>query len=265
VNTDELLRRIDADPVMREHATWLRGAIRPALTLTFEGLGDLTGGTRFGGAPDLPLGSDWPQHRFGPYRFLGQLDLSEFAEAMATMDPPWRGLLPTVGLLSLFVGDDPTGEIDPSAEMFWGNPTYAIAHYAPPGTELTTLAVPAEVNFGSAVGVTYVRDVELPFDGEQLRKVAGMADLTQDQARLRALASALEAIRGEDHLGDHLFGYPTHCSLGYDPTPDGMLPLLTLRSSDARDWMWHDGDYLMLFVAPDSLATGWNTLGSDAG
>jgi hypothetical protein len=262
---DDLVRQIEGDPVLREHAAWLRAAIRPAVPLRFEGAGDRSGGGRFGGAPDLPPGVEWPRHRFGPYRFLGQLDLAELAVHAAAMDPPWRGLLPTAGLLSLFVGDDPTGEIDPSGEMFWGDPTYAIAHYAPPGAELARLSPPTEVDFGSAVGVTYARGVELPFDGDQLRGVAGASAVAKDRARLDAIADALDALRGEPPCADHLFGYPAHCSLAYDPTPAGMLPLLTLVSSRERAWTWHDGDCLMLFVAPGSVVPGWIALGSDAG
>ena len=51
----------------------------------------------------------------------------------------------------------------------------------------------------------------------------------------------------------------------HDPTPKGMLPLLALESSDAREWKWHDGDCLVLFVRPGAVVPGWNALGSDAG
>lgn len=265
MENEALHRMIEQDPVLRDHAAWLRDAVRPTLDLEFTGPGDRPGGSRFGGAPDLPRGMAWPRHRFGPYRFLGQLELSELAEPAAAMAPPWRDALPAAGLLSLFVGDDPTGEIDPSGTMFWGNPTYATAHYAPPGADLVALAPPAEVAFGSAVGVAYARGDELPFDGWQVTQIADAAAVTDDRARLAAVAGALAAIRGEHRVRDHLFGYPAHCSLGYDPTPVGMVPLLTLRSSAARAWEWHDGDCLMLFVVPGALVPGWNALGSDAG
>lgn len=250
---DELLRRIDDHPLLREHAALLREAIRPALALGFGGASK----SRFGGAPDLPVGTAWPRHGFGPYRFLGQLELSELAPLTPAMPAPWRSLFPPDGLLSLFVGDDPTGEIDPTGEMFWGHPDYAIAHYAPPGTPLAALAPPKEVDFGSATGITLTPSVELPFDHYQV-------PTWPDAARSDAVFDALDALvdaRGSDHV----FGYPAHTSLGYDPTPKDMLPLLTLRSHAERDWQWHDGDCLMLFVRPGSIGPGWVALGSDAG
>lgn len=250
---DELSRRIDADPALREQAAWLRSVVRPSIRLILEGDAQRSGASRFGGSPELPIGVSWPRHRFGPYRFLGQLDLAELVRHTATMPAPWSELLPREGLLSLFVGDDPTGEIDPTGEMFWGDPTYAVAHYAPPGLELSRLTPPPEVNFGVPVGVRFSSAVELPFDQYQLGHV--------ERARLEALESA----RGEAQRSDHLFGYPMHCSLGYDPTPKGMLPLLALESSGAREWQWHDGDCLMLFVTPGAVMPGWNALGSDAG
>lgn len=265
MHIDELKRTIEADPVLRAHASWLHAAIRPMLALRLAGPGDRVGGNRFGGSPDLPRGSAWPRHRFGPYRFLGQLDLAELAVHTAAMASPWCGLLPPDGLLSLFVGDDPTGEIDPTAEMFWGNPSYAVAHYAPPGTELAPLAPPKEVDFGSAVGASYEVGAELPFDGYQVQRAVGAGEVAKDPARLGPVVDALEAIRGAELFVDHLFGYPAHASLGYDPTPEAMIPLLTLRSADARDWQWHDGDCLMLFVSPGSIEPGWNALRSDAG
>lgn len=249
---DELVRRIDGDPILRPHAALLREAIRPALAVGFRS----TSRSRFGGAPELPLGTAWPRHRFGPYRFLGQLELSELALLASAMPAPWCSLLPKEGLLSLFVGDDPTGEIDPTGEMFWGDPTYAIAHYAPPGTELAALEPPKEVDFGSATGITLTPELKLPFDRYQ---VPGWPSA----ARSRAVFDALNAVR--EPFGDHLFGWPAHTSLGYDPTPKDMLPLLTLQSHDEREWHWHDGDCLMLFVKPGTVARGWLSLGSDAG
>lgn len=250
---DELARRIDANPALRAHEAWLRSVLRPSVRLSLEGDGHRSGGSRFGGSPDLPVSVDWPRHRFGPYRFLGQFDLVELEPYTSTMPAPWSQLLPREGVLSLFVGDDPTGEIDPRAEMFWGNPTYAVAHYASLGLELHRLTPPREVDFGTSVGVRFAADVELPFDRYQVP--------TAEHDQLEALESA----RGEARRSHHLFGYPMHCSLGYDPTPKDMVPLLALESSGAREWQWHDGDCLMLFVTPGAVVPGWNALRSDAG
>lgn len=54
---------------------------------------------------------------------------------------------------------------------------------------------------------------------------------------------------------DHyLFGYPSYCTLGYDPTPGpDWVSLLTVRSSADLEWCWHDGDRLMVFIQAEQL------------
>ncbi|MBK6691765.1 MAG: DUF1963 domain-containing protein [Myxococcales bacterium] len=66
---------------------------------------------------------------------------------------------------------------------------------------------------------------------------------------------------------DHLLGYPSHYSLGYDPTPGPeWVSLLTLHSHDALEWCWQDGNKLMVFIERERLAArDFSALKCDAG
>lgn len=56
------------------------------------------GASRFGGWPDLPAGSAWPQWQGRPMAFLAQIDLAAAHAAQPGL------CLPTTGLLSFFIG-----------------------------------------------------------------------------------------------------------------------------------------------------------------
>jgi uncharacterized protein YwqG len=135
LNVDELIERVKRSP-HREHVDWFRQSHRPAVDIIAVEGEVRVGGSRFGGAPDLPHDLEWPVHDKGPYRFLAQIDLAELAPICRGFRSPWSNALPRDGLLSLFVADDPTGEMDPEGEIHWGDPRYAIAILTPPGTRL---------------------------------------------------------------------------------------------------------------------------------
>jgi hypothetical protein len=243
VTRDELLRLVEQGP-LAAHRAWFARVVRPAIAIH---VAPGRGRSRFNGAADLPAGTAWPRHAHGPYRFLGQLDLAEV---------PSHGRLPASGLLCLFVGDDPTGDLVPDGSFFWGSPGYALAHYVPAGTPTVSLAPPSDMTFGDEASLTFTETVDLPCDAEQ----APDWPLTDSEV------AAYEALRATLHDREHLFGYPEHQSLGYDPTPEGMVPLLSVSSRSELSWCWHDGDYLMLFGDPVKLAAGdVSDLGADAG
>ena len=66
---------------------------------------------------------------------------------------------------------------------------------------------------------------------------------------------------------DYLLGYPSHYSLGYNPTPGPEWEaLLTLHSHDDLDWQWGDADKLMVFIETHRLAAcDFSQLKVDAG
>lgn len=248
------MRRVEESP-LATRGEWFRRWCRPAIAITRSAEVSGAGGSPFGGAPDLEAGDDWPRHEKSPYRFLAQIDLADLSSIRASFGVPWAETLPSAGLLSLFVADDPTGEIDPEAEIFWGDPRYAIARLSPPGSPRVPRQPPAEVDFGEPVGIAFSLAIDIPHDRYQV----------PDWPFTPEEHDAYESLRAVLHRPDYLFGYPAHCSLGYDPTPAGQLPLLTLASNEEQSWEWHDGDYLMLFFEPRAPRTGTFSLGADAG
>jgi uncharacterized protein YwqG len=52
-------------------------ALEPCVVLEVAGIGDVAvGGSKLGGAPDMPKDMDWPAWEKGPLTFLAQIDLS---------------------------------------------------------------------------------------------------------------------------------------------------------------------------------------------
>lgn len=230
---------------LRDHVQWFEQHARPAIAITRTRDDMRRGGSRFGGAPDLPVGAEWPMHGKGPYRFIAQIDL---AELPALASNP----LPQHGLLSLFVGDDPSGD---DRDLFWGDPGYAVALLTEPGAALAPRPPPPEVDAGTATAIAFAPTLDIPHDRYQVA-----AWPFDDDA-----SDAYDALRGALHGHDYLFGYPGPSTLAYDPTPSGHIPLLTVASDDDLAWGWHDGDQLLLFVDPAAVTRGRFLLGADAG
>ena len=90
------------------HETAILASAQPAVDLILDGASDGTRGeSRFGGAPDLPVGMEWPRNQNGEaLSFLAQINLSEIA--------PFDGNpLPPDGWLWVFVGSDESlGDIE---------------------------------------------------------------------------------------------------------------------------------------------------------
>ncbi|MCP4156178.1 MAG: DUF1963 domain-containing protein [bacterium] len=229
---------------LAEHGEYLRRVVRPAVDIVKSESGVCLGGSRFGGAPDLPVGSQWPTHELGPYRFLGQINFAEV--------PPIETVLPTSGLLSIFVKDDPDGESD------WEDPGYIQALLIPDSFELESLDIPEEVDFGTAKPIAFHPTVDIPYDEAQSN------DWPFNEDELDIYEEMRQSLHRSE---DYLLGYPSHCTLGYDPAPGpGWLSLLTVHSNDELEWCWHDGDKLMVFIETNLLKDqDFYTLVADAG
>ncbi|WP_083458547.1 DUF1963 domain-containing protein [Sandaracinus amylolyticus] len=251
---EELLTRVERTR-LRAHTEWFRRWHRPAIAITTTTEEIRLGASRFGGVPDLPVDVEWPRHDKGPYRFLAQIDLADLPSRRASFAEPWRDVLPSDGVLSLFVADDPTREMDPRGEIFWGDPRYAVALLSAAHVESSPRQPPPEVDFGAPAAIAFTPTIDIPRDEYQVRDWPFTTDEHETYDVLRATL----------HGRDYLFGYPQHCTLAYDPTPTGQIPLLSLGSDDERAWYWHDGDCLMLFLEPGRAHPGAISLGSDAG
>lgn len=244
IGESELLSRA-GDLGLSSHLNFIRRVLRPAVTILRDERPLEVGQSRFGGIPDLPAGATWPTHDDGPYRFLGQLNFTELPEN--------RGFLPKTGLLSLFVADDPSGE----SEYFWGDAGYISAVWLPDSSTVEPIRSPFSDQEQPGTALSFRSTLDIPYDAEQVD------DWPFDEAG----SDAFRALRTSLHASDdYLLGYPSHCSLAYDPTPPGSLPFLTLGSDESLDWCWHDGDKLMVFIDSDRLrAKDFSELLADAG
>ncbi len=60
-----------------EHADYLSGIARPTVEIVAARGQVSKACSKFGGSPDLPTDFRWPQHKLGPYRFIGQINLAD--------------------------------------------------------------------------------------------------------------------------------------------------------------------------------------------
>jgi len=214
------------------------------------------GCSRFGGKPDLPVGSQWPMRKSVPYRFIGQINFAEI--------PPSDIGIPSAGLLSLFVLDN--CDDDP----FWGDDDYVYTVFTQEPNNLETMTSPPNPNLqldfenpGVAV-VEFHHTIDIPFDEYQADNWPFTRDTFDDGLECEAYYELRKSLHKSN---DYLLGYPSHCSLAYNPTPGPeWISLLTIDSDDNLEWCWHDGDTLMLFIEKEKLANlDFSKIKADAG
>jgi len=247
MNRNNFLEMIEQSNIAN-HKEYLSQVLRPAIDiLKNKDAEPRLGCSRFGGAPDLPVGSEWPTYEKKPYRFLGQINFTEIASTE-------RGL-PSKGLLSLFVADDNDDDDDEYLEAFEDGYIHGI--YIPETTNLETI-MPPHSNIGKTTVIEFFPTIDIPYDEYQLK------GWPFDEVQ----SDIYTEIRDSLHKSsDYLLGYPSHHTLAYDPTPGAeWISLLTVDSDDSLEWCWHDGDKLMIFIETERLKNlDFSRLRSDAG
>lgn len=227
-----------ADLDLQAHREFLLGLARPAVALLTSRRAASPGCSKFGGAPDLPASFPWPKHHLGPYRFLGQFDLSQLPENITE--------LPRTGLLSAFFGYNTEGEF---AEF---EPEYLRLFHFQDGEPLVSTAPPPEMQFDGSCVIDFQETISLPefpwWDKEALKgwpkEEGGFGDAYSDLCH-------------ELLIERYLLGYSFNSTLAFDPSPGpDWRSLLTLNSDRALDWCWHDGDWLAAFIQHDRLRNG---------
>ncbi|WP_413366520.1 YwqG family protein [Lysinibacillus sp. 3P01SB] len=248
MNRNHFLDTIEKSEISN-HKDYLLQVLRPAIDILKHPEAELKlGCSRFGGAPDLPAGSEWPAYEMKPYRFLGQINFAEI--------PPTEADLPAKGLLSLFAADIlPGDDSDPDLEPFEDGYIHGI--YIPETTNLET-KLPPYSDTSKAVVIEFSPTIDIPYDEYQLKD----SPFSEDQSDIYT------EIRDSLHKSsDYLLGYPSHYTLGYNPTPgEEWISLVTIDSDDDLEWCWHDGDKLMIFIELERLKNlDFSRLKSDAG
>ncbi|WP_417505721.1 YwqG family protein [Marinomonas gallaica] len=239
MNPKILEKFINTDEELSPHRGYLESIIKPSVDIFFSDDEAKDYESRFGGTPLVSKDFMWPTHEEGEYRFLGQINFSEISNCPEQ--------LPKSGLLLLFYAYDEDGEI------FWGDDGYVVGYFYPQITDLT-LYEQARSNLKTKK-ILFSNGIEIPRH-EDLRK-----DWPFDTEALYDLPDL------EGYHEDYMLGYPSFCTLAYDPTPsDDWISLLTLTSYDEFEWCWHDGDKLMIFIEKEKLKNAdFSSLKTDAG
>jgi hypothetical protein len=191
------------------------------------------GGTKLGGHPDLPAATKWPRVKREPLAFLAQISLAEVNKLLP------KGQLPTSGLLSFFLGNDPEG-----AAGYCENMRVILT---PARSKLVRHEVPedfVDVIYQAAT-VTLHPALSLPSPSNR--------HLTK---RLKGARRDIyeQEVYGEPLLLPQLLGYRVH---GYDAEePATARMLLQLPGDDQTEMQFGDDDALSCFIALEKLAEG---------
>lgn len=245
MNINKFLETVAQSDVSK-HKEFFIQAIHPAIDiLKNESSEPYLGCSRFGGVPDLPAGTKWPTYNMKPYRFLGQINFSEITSTETG--------IPKSGLLSIFVFDD--YEEDCYLEAYEEGYIHAI--FTPDTTNLETIVPPNSI-IGKSTVIEFSEALDLPYDEYQVE------DWPFDEYEEDIYSEIRESLHKSS---DYLLGYPSHCTLAYNPTPGTeWISLLTISSDDDLEWCWHDGDNLMIFIKGEDLKNlDFSSLKADAG
>ena len=195
---DDRLASALTDAGLARHASTLAGLARPSVRIVASRCAEHTlapGASRFGGAPDLPPGFEWPSYAGHPHAFIAQLDLR-------ALPHPEESLLPRSGWLVFFY------EVE---SMKWGfDPAdRGCAHVAWFDVDASTLvrtAPPAGVSSWGhfkPCGLLYTDAVDLADWGDLLLTAA--VERMTDAEQERYLSYLASRIPPTYH---HLLGHP---------------------------------------------------------
>lgn len=238
----ELEGYLKQDSNLAPHSDWVLSLSKPCIDIQITDLPVLAHNSRFGGQPFVPDDFIYPKHELGQYEFLGQINFSE-------IEPTPHSVLPKEGLLSLFYAFDEEGEV------FWRDDDYIIAYYWQNFDDFSLIMPPLSPLTCLAKTITFNHGVSIPRDEYMREDWPFAAGIYTDFIESLELSE------------DYLLGYPSHYSLGYNPTPAiDWMSLITITSHDAFNWCWHDADKLMVFIQKAKLAKqDFSKLQADAG
>lgn len=244
------------------HAAAICAIARPALKLTpIRAEGEVpVGATKFGGRPDLDAAAEWPEFEGKLHTFIGQFRLEDLQATQAGR------LLPSKGLLSFFVFDDPIKTGQPAAEGAEGawrvicTPDLSRLRRVEPPKEFdegNRLAPECLVQMAETLDLPNVNTYELDreyadeFLGCRRAKSLGLGEEHGD-----AYEAVLEALLPDREQRSHLMGWSHPQVLADDPVREGFRHLLTVASEELLEWCWADGHQLFFSVREDDFGAG---------
>lgn len=240
MNSSVLNRFINNDIELSPHRNYIDKLVKPSVDISIKSEIAKDHESKFAGRPVVPQNFVWPEHKDGEYKFLGQIN---FAEIKSCPE-----ILPKYGMLSLFYAYDEDGEI------FWQEDGYVKGYYWPQTEKL----IPYEAMKSDKL---QSRKMEL-CGGIEIPRLEYLRNDWPFNPDILCVLPELEGYRE-----DYMLGYPSFCTLVYDPTPGvEWVSLLTLASYRELGWRWHDGDKLMVFIEKEKLLRkDFSNLKTDAG
>jgi uncharacterized protein (TIGR02996 family) len=214
---------------------------RPAIEYTTKEAPEKSipvGASKFGGRPDLPPGTKWPEHEGEPLAFLGQFNLAELQASPVARD------LPSAGLLSAFAlyrgdGDD-----------WFPDGAWRLLHTADV-SKVARTALPEELEEEAqfpACRVEFAEALALPPDRAKEAEGLGLEDAhPADNVYCELYYSLCR--------GDHLLGYPFPIQ-GNEFRGKGERHLLSICGNEDTGWEFGDGGALYFIIGTKALAAG---------
>jgi uncharacterized protein (TIGR02996 family) len=214
---------------------------RPTINIDWEKAPEKAlalGASKFGGRPDLPAGTKWPEFDGAPLSFLGQFNLAELAVSPVARDLPNRGLFSVFALYDEDEGNDDI-DFDKGRWRFL---------YFPDDTNLVRHDFDDDLPSGSrfrSCRVSYSEGLTLPAEDSPWGKKLGVGPDSPGHETYFDLHMDMS-------LSDHLLGYPFTIQedvLG----KKSVRHLLTLDSNDGAGWEWGDGGQLYFTLTESDL------------
>lgn len=260
-----VLATLRASP-FADHLEWLTRAVAPCVRLQARRVDDVDrGASRFGGAPDVPAGFEWPTWNGRPLSFLAQLDLAAL--------PPAPGLPRDGWLLFFYDTQDMPWGFDPADQG-----CARVVHVGGPREALGRATAPDGAQAWPPCAVEGFPAWDLPDASDEQCEL----DLLDDEERFDAWQALGAHLRGSGGIEHHLLGYPQpiqdemrlqcqlvtnglYCgnSTGYeDPRAEVLAEgakewrlLLQLDSDEeGPGWMWGDLGRLYWWIRESDLA-----------
>ncbi len=247
-----LLQTMRSGPL--DSITTLFRYVRPALMVnpTVAEAELPVGVSKFGGLPDLPAGTPWPDFKGELHTFVGQINLAEIAATQVSRE------LPTAGLLSFFVFDDSanSGLVAVDWKMIFTPETSTVQRRQPdkPFGECNRLVPECALEFEETLDLPYASLYDLDsnyadqFLGCRRAKQIGLIKTHDD-----AYEEAREVLMPNREERSHLLGWSHPNVSADDPVSEGFRNLLTVASERACEMCWSDGHQLYYSIPEDDL------------
>jgi uncharacterized protein (TIGR02996 family) len=230
------------DSALGPRADRILAAVRPAITFRNPRAPERSlpvGASKFGGRPDMPAGTKWPEDDGEPLTFLLQLNLAELRVSPVARE------LPEAGLLSLFCLYDYGTDFTKRnwRLLYFPDTSGLLRHEQHPGLPEDEVAPSGRLTF---LEMPTLPDVDSPWGKELLRAVRAV---DPDGGAYRKLY-------GDDTMGagDLLLGHP-HPWEGDVLGKKSVRHLLTTGEHGSDDW-WPDGNMMFVTIREADLKRG---------